>query len=158
MTSLGQKITFITTEGRMYLLCDNYAEVFGFTGKNKLRKINNLDVMNMREKEIVIGLFKLYDALIDKYMELYKIDKKKEKNLNTKIFEEIVKNNKLDNQTINVIKQTKLLKNVEFDKIEKIANHNQGNTIEQAQLQSTSQDREISGARKSSENGIKFYI
>lgn len=119
VTSLGQKITFIVVEGRMYLLCDNYAEVFGFTGKNKLRKINNLDVMNIREKEIIIGLFKLYDVLIDEYVRLYNIDKVKEKNLNTMIFEDVIREKKLDSNMINLIKKTKLLKNVEYDKLDK---------------------------------------
>jgi len=118
ITSLGQKITFIVVEGRMYLLCDNYAEVFGFTGKNKLSKINNLDVMNLREKEIVIGLFRLYDVMIDRYVKLNNIDKTKQKNLITEIFQDVVKDKMLFVTDINTIKQTKILKGVEFEKLQ----------------------------------------
>jgi len=153
ITSLGQKITFITTEGRMYLLCDNYAEVFGFTGKNKLRKINNLDVMNVREKEVVIGLFKFYDVLIDKYMDIYNIDKKKAKNISTKIFEEILKEKKIDKESIETLKNTKLLKNVEFDKIENINESLDRVNYDENKLENNSKHK-----NKTHNNEIKFYI
>jgi len=116
VTSLGQKVTLIAYKGRLYVMCDNYAEVFGYSGKNKLAKMDLLDVNNLREREIIYGLFKFYDVLTEEYKKKYKIEGDG-KNLNTEILEEIAKEKNLNQDQLEYIKNSKMLKEVQFNKL-----------------------------------------
>jgi hypothetical protein len=116
VTSLGQKVTLIVFKGRLYLSCDNYAEVFGYGGKNKLAKMDLLNVMVVREREIIYGLFKLYDILIDKYMNKNKIEAKP-KNFETQILEEIAQEMNLTEKQIEMLVKSRQLTEIQFDRI-----------------------------------------
>lgn len=70
VTSLTKtRITFTAWKGRLYLSSGNYAELFGVKNLNARAqpKISELNVYNTRERDIIFGLFKFYDFLIDKY-------------------------------------------------------------------------------------------
>ena len=116
VTSLGQKVTFIVFKGRLYLSCDNYAEVFGYSGKNKLAKMDLLNVMLVREREIIYGLFKLYDNLVDKYMDKHKVEMKPV-NFDTKILEQVAKEMNLTDKQIDMLIKSKQFREIQFDKL-----------------------------------------
>lgn len=116
VTSLGQKVTLIVMKGRLYLSCENYAEVFGYGGKNKLAKMDLLNVMVVREREIIYGLFKLYDILIDRYMDKNKIDARP-KNFETQILQEIADEMNLTENQIEMLVKSRRLKEIQFDRL-----------------------------------------
>lgn len=113
----GQKITFIITEGRLYLSCVNYAEVFGYNVGNIKAKIENLNYYNLRDRDIILGLFELYDILVEKYKEKFNI-KDEVKTINTEILQEIVKDKNISEKSLDYLKKSKLLQDVEFSKLE----------------------------------------
>lgn len=116
ITYTGQKINFITKEGRLYLKCENYSEIFGYSRENTALKINNLNIYNLRDREVIFGLFKLYDTLIEGYMKKYNINPD-EKNLKTEILEEIILKNNLSDKDLEILKNAKVLKDVDYTKI-----------------------------------------
>ncbi len=113
----GQKITFIITDGRLYLSCVNYAEVFGYNIGNIKAKIENLNYYNLRDRDIILGLIELYDILVQKYKERFNI-KDEVKTINTEILEEIIKDKNISLKNIDFLKKSKLLQDVEFSKIQ----------------------------------------
>ena len=113
----GQKVTFILTDGRLYISCTDYAEVFGYNQGNLKSKIENLDFFNLRDREVIYGLLELYEFLIEKFIEKYQI-KKDEKNLNTEILQDIIRNNNMTQENIDFLKKSKLLQDIEYSKIE----------------------------------------
>jgi hypothetical protein len=114
--STGQIIDFILVNGRLYLSCDNYGEVFGYSSAKPRAKIDNLNASDFRERDVIFGLFKLYDMVLERYIEKYNI-KKEVKNYNTEVFEEIVSEKGIDEEMLRLIKNSRLIKDVEFGKI-----------------------------------------
>lgn len=112
----GQKVSFIVTEGRLYLSCVDYAEVFGYNIGNIKAKIENLNYYNLKDRDVILGLFELYDLLIDKYKEKFNI-KDSVKTINTEILEEIIKNKNLTEENLNYLKKSRILQDVEYSKI-----------------------------------------
>jgi hypothetical protein len=112
----GQVVTFILTNGRLYLSCDNYGEVFGYSVDKPRAKIDNLNASDYRERDVIYGLFKLYDMILEKYIEKFNIVKES-KTVNTEAFEQIVSERGLDDDMIKLIKNSKLIKDVEFNKV-----------------------------------------
>ena len=117
VTALGQNVNLTSLSGRLYLTCDNYYEVFGYNKKNALLKINNLDIMNVRDREIIFGLFKFYDELINKYIIKNNVNVN-ETNAHTEILQNIVKDKGISQSQLEAIKKTNIIKNVDFNKIE----------------------------------------
>lgn len=113
----GQKLTFIVTNGRLYLSCVNYAEVFGYNIGNIKAKIENLNYYNLRDRDIILGLFEVYDILIQKYKEKFEI-KDEVKTINTEILEEIIKDKNISEKSLDFLKKSKLLQDVEFSKLD----------------------------------------
>jgi len=113
----GQKVTFIITDGRLYLSCVNYSEVFGFNVGNMKAKIDNLNYYNLRDRDIILGLFDLYDVLVLKYKEKFDI-KDEVKTINTEILDELVKNKNISKASLDYLMKSKLLQDVEFSKLD----------------------------------------
>jgi len=113
----GQKVTFIITDGRLYLSCTDYSEVFGYNTGNIKAKIENLNYYNLRDRDVILGLIELYDLLIKKYKEKFNI-KDEVKSINTELLEEIVKNKNLSEKNLENLKKSKLLQDIEYSKIE----------------------------------------
>jgi hypothetical protein len=172
VTSLGQKVTLIVFKGRLYLSCDNYAEVFGYGGKNKLAKMDLLNVMVVREREIIYGLFKLYDILIDKYMNKNKIEAKP-KNFETQILEEIAQEMNLSEKQIEMLVKSRQLREIQFDRInfskntkdeksQEVLNSNQLDIVSQPESISKfmEEDNQKKQENKIEEKSVKkrFYI
>ena len=59
----------------------------------------------------------MYDLVIEKYVERYDI-KKDEKNINTEILQDIVKNKNMTQENIEFLKKSKILQDIEYSKIE----------------------------------------
>jgi hypothetical protein len=161
VTSLGQKVTLIVMKGRLYLSCENYAEVFGYGGKNKLAKMDLLNVMVVREREIIYGLFKLYDILIDKYMDKNKIEAKP-KNFETQILEEIAQEMNLNEKQIEMLVKSRRLKNIQFDRL-KLNKTIQDEEKENNQAISNSETMDLIPKNEfnteiSSDNGINKFL
>lgn len=142
----GQKVTFILTEGRLYITCTDYAEVFGYNQGNLKSKIENLDFFNLRDREIIYGLLELYDLIIEKYIERYEI-KKDEKNINTEILQEIVRNKNITEKDMEFIKKSKLLQDIEYSKIEFTDEKSESNSI-----------KENENKKNEKEKNKKFYF
>jgi hypothetical protein len=116
ITAYGQKVTFICEEGRLYLSCDNYSEVFGYHFNKQLLKIENLNCYQPREREIIFGLFQFYDKLIQMYIQENNIDIDK-KTLKTEVFESILKTKKLSHNELELLKKSSVLRDVQFSKL-----------------------------------------
>lgn len=116
VTSLGQKVTFIIKQGRLYLSCQNYSEVFGYNSRNIKAKIDNLDIFNIRERDLIFGLFKLYDNLIDEYKKLHNIPDQV-KNVETEIIEDMIKSKKIAKKELDLLMKSKLLRDIHYSQI-----------------------------------------
>jgi hypothetical protein len=125
VTSLGQKITFITQKGRLYVSCDNYAEVFGYSAKNKLAKMKSLNIFVLREREIIYCLFRFYDTMISEYIKKYQI-LETYINYETKIIQDLIDRNEISEKHLEYMKNNRYLTNVQFHllKFEKPENIN----------------------------------
>ena len=113
----GQKVTFITTEGRIYLSCVNYSEVFGYNIGNVKAKIDNLNYFNLRDRDVIFGLIELYDLLISKFKEKYNV-KENVVTLNTEILQELVNDKNISKEKMEYLKKSRLLQDVEYSKID----------------------------------------
>jgi hypothetical protein len=125
----GQKVTFIITDGRLYLSCVDYAEVFGYNTGNIKAKIENLNYYNLRDRDIIFGLLEVYEILVQKYKEKFNI-KDEVKTINTEILEKIIKDKNISEKSLDYLKKSKLLQDVEFSKLEIENNIKEINTNE----------------------------
>jgi hypothetical protein len=113
VTSLGQKITFITQNGKLYVSCDNYAEVFGYSAKNKLAKMKSLNISVLREREVIYSLFRFYDHMIAEYMKKFNISEKY-LNFETKVVQDMIDKNEINEKQLNYMRNNSYLNNVQF--------------------------------------------
>lgn len=102
----GQPITFIANNGRLYLSCVDYAEVFGYSGlgnERKKAKLDALNVSNVRDRDIIFGLFKFYEFLTEEFIKQYGI--KEYKPIQRKINEKVVEERNLSERDIELLKE-----------------------------------------------------
>jgi hypothetical protein len=71
----------------------------------------------VRERDIIFGLFNLYDMLIEKYKEKYNIKKKIDNE--TKLFQRLVNKGELSEKEVELVKNSELIQNIDFQKVEK---------------------------------------
>ncbi len=82
-----------------------------------LAKISNLNINNLRERDIIFGLFNLYDLLIEKYKEKYNIKKKIDNE--TKLLQRLVNKGQLSEKEVELVKNSEILDHIDFQKVEK---------------------------------------
>jgi len=90
----GQNVSFILNNGRLYISCDNYAQTFGYNAPKALfSKISQLNLSNVRERDLVFGLFDFYDVLIKRFIREYGIIQGK--SFETTVIENLIAKKKL---------------------------------------------------------------
>lgn len=80
-----------------------------------MSRIQNLNVNNIRERDIIFGLFNFYDLLIQKYKEQNGI--KPEISNETMLIKKILHKQGLTEKDLKSIENSNLLSNIDFDKI-----------------------------------------
>jgi len=80
-------------------------------------KINDLNPTNIRERDVIFGLLKLYDILINKYKDKYKIVNI-EKDVKNQVFDEVLNSKNLNEDQVRIIKESGLIDaNIDMDKV-----------------------------------------
>lgn len=123
----------ILYKGRLFINSDNFAKLLGIRNIDKLEKprITNLNIYNSKERDILFCLLKVYQMLLDEYIEKNSINMIASVNPQTDAMNKLIEENKISEQQLNLMKRIskesiigydKLYKNIEFDKLEQNKN------------------------------------
>ena len=123
----------ILYKGRLFINSDNFSKLLGIRNIDKLDKprITSLNIFNSKERDILFCLLKVYQMLLDEYIEKNKINMIASVNPQTDAMNKLIEENKITEKQLNLLKliskeniigYDKLFKNIEFDKIDQIKN------------------------------------
>ena len=110
-----------------------------------LARVENLNVNNVRERDIVFGLFNFYDVLIDRFRQKNNIKTSNAKD--TRIMQLIVDKVGMTEKELGLLKNSEIMTNVDFDQIKA-----------KAQNDVKTNDSEIGNNKNQDENKPKYYL
>ena len=94
--------------------------IFSHNSQRFLAKVHKLDAHNVRERDLVFGLFIFYDLLIEKYKEKNNI--KKQNDNKTKLLQKMIDKNLVSENEINALENSEILNQIDFTMLKKKEN------------------------------------
>jgi hypothetical protein len=119
----------IIYKGRLFINSDNFGKLLGIRNIDKVEKprITNFNIYNSKERDIIFCLLKVYQLLLDEYISKNNINMIANINPQTDAMNKLIRENKISEQQINLMKRIskeniigydKIYKDIEFHKIE----------------------------------------
>lgn len=109
----------ILYKGKIFINSDDFSKLFGVRSYDKVKNpnISNLNMLNTRERDIIICLIKVYSLLIEKYCDKYKIKMKSYMNPQTEQLQYYIDNNLISNEQVEMMRKIKEEKSLSYEKI-----------------------------------------
>jgi len=112
-------LEIILYKGKIFINSDDFNKLFGIRNYDKVKNpnISSLNMLNTRERDIIICLLKVYSLLIEKYCDKYKIKMKTYMNPQTEQLQYYIDNNLISSEQVEMMKRIKEEKSLSYEKI-----------------------------------------